>query len=191
MSTSTAESADSAAAVRKSSHYKIGYNIEDLRVPFKTDFEKDIEQSFDLTEEEKKSLLQTTSLDTANQREINQRNIGMLLKKYQRREGDTGSTEVQIAVLSEKIRYLTQHFALHNKDKKNKRGFQILQDRRRKLLKYLKRERFRTYQIIMRDFGLDEKALETYGQLPTNRPFLPKAPRTAADHRKVKLSKYQ
>lgn len=151
--------------------------------------EIDIENATDLSPDEKAVLLKVASIECANQKQINQRNIGMLIKKYQRREGDTGSAEVQIAVLSERIRYLQNHFSTHNKDRITKRGFQILVDRRRKLLKYLKGERFRTYQIVMRDFGLDEKALETFGQLPTTRPFLQKPKRTADDHRKVKLSK--
>lgn len=69
-----------------------------------------------------------------------------LIEQFQRHEGDTGSPEVQIALLSERINGLTDHFRLHTKDHHSRRGLLMLIGKRRSLLEYLKRkdpERFR------------------------------------------------
>jgi small subunit ribosomal protein S15 len=61
-----------------------------------------------------------------------------VIKEFATKEGDTGSSEVQIAVLSERIKNLTEHFKTHRKDHHSRRGLLILVGRRRRLLDYVK-----------------------------------------------------
>ncbi|NOZ13567.1 MAG: 30S ribosomal protein S15 [Acidobacteria bacterium] len=69
-------------------------------------------------------------------------------------ENDTGSPEVQIALLTERINYLTEHFKVHKKDHHSRRGLLKLVSRRRKLLDYLKRKDFKRYRDILNKLGL-------------------------------------
>ncbi len=62
-----------------------------------------------------------------------------LIAEYAVNQGDTGSPEVQVAVLSERIANLTEHFKIHKKDRHSRRGLLMMVSRRRKLLDYLKR----------------------------------------------------
>lgn len=63
-----------------------------------------------------------------------------IISKFRLHEKDTGSTEVQIALLSERINYLTEHFKLHKKDHHSRRGLLKLVNQRRRLIDYLKVE---------------------------------------------------
>jgi small subunit ribosomal protein S15 len=63
-----------------------------------------------------------------------------VVKKFARSEADTGSPEVQIALLSERISYLTEHFRAHVKDHHSRRGLLMLVSQRRRLLDYLKKK---------------------------------------------------
>tara|TARA_B100000674_G_C37276310_1_gene661199 strand:+ start:109 stop:378 length:270 start_codon:yes stop_codon:yes gene_type:complete len=63
-----------------------------------------------------------------------------LISKFSKNEKDTGSTTVQIAVLSERIKNLTEHFKSHNRDNHSKRGLVALVNKRKKLLKYLSKK---------------------------------------------------
>ena len=63
-----------------------------------------------------------------------------LIKEYQTKEGDTGSTGVQVALLTERINHLTAHLRMHRKDKHCLRGLLTLVGRRRRLLRYLRRK---------------------------------------------------
>ena len=65
------------------------------------------------------------AINTANSKQILKNKIHEAVKKYQIRDGDTGSTAVQIAALTEKIMNLTRHFAMHKKDHHGKRGFEV------------------------------------------------------------------
>jgi len=69
-------------------------------------------------------------------------------------ENDTGSPEVQIALLTERINYLTEHFKVHTKDHHSRRGLLKLVSQRRKLLDYLKRKEFKRYRDILNKLGL-------------------------------------
>ncbi len=69
-------------------------------------------------------------------------------------ENDTGSPEVQIALLTERINYLTEHFKVHKKDHHSRRGLLKLVSQRRKLLDYLKRKEFKRYRDILNKLGL-------------------------------------
>lgn len=121
---------------------------------------------------ELESIRDIHSLRTASSAEIRQVKKAAVIEHYQRREGDTGSTEVQVAVLTERINFLNFHLARFPKDVRLKRTLAILTSRRRKLLKYLRVHRFRTYQVMLRDLNIDEVALENEGRLTTTLPFL-------------------
>jgi small subunit ribosomal protein S15 len=77
-----------------------------------------------------------------------------LVKKYQTSEGDTGSTQVQIALLSERITELTDHLKEHKKDYDSRSGLLKLVGRRRRLLNYLAATSEETYQELIKDLGL-------------------------------------
>ncbi|MDO4776924.1 MAG: 30S ribosomal protein S15 [Cardiobacteriaceae bacterium] len=77
-----------------------------------------------------------------------------IIKKYQRAESDTGSTEVQIALLTARILDLQEHFNTHKKDFHSRRGLLKLVSSRRRLLDYLKRTNFESYRNLIADLGL-------------------------------------
>ena len=77
-----------------------------------------------------------------------------LIKKYATKEGDTGSTEIQVAVLTERILNLTEHFKSNNKDHHSRRGLLIMVGRRRRLLDYLKRKDQSRYEALIKSLGL-------------------------------------
>ena len=71
-----------------------------------------------------------------------------------RSEGDTGSAEVQVAVLTKRIADLTEHLKLHSKDHASRRGLLQMVGRRRRLLEYLKREDIERYREVIAKLGL-------------------------------------
>jgi len=77
-----------------------------------------------------------------------------LINKFKRSDTDTGSPEVQIAILTERINYLTEHFKFHKKDYSSRRGLLKLVNQRRKLLDYLKENSFSRYKDIIGKLGL-------------------------------------
>ena len=77
-----------------------------------------------------------------------------IIKKFSTHEKDTGSTEVQIALLTERIRYLTEHFKMHKKDHHSRRGLLKLVNQRRKLLNYLKEKNVDGYKKILKELNL-------------------------------------
>jgi small subunit ribosomal protein S15 len=77
-----------------------------------------------------------------------------LIKEYATAEGDTGSPEVQVAVLSERINNLTEHFKSHVKDNHSRRGLLKLVSQRRQLLDYLKRKDVARYNALIGRLGL-------------------------------------
>ncbi len=72
-----------------------------------------------------------------------------IIKKFGRKEGDTGSTEVQVAVLTAEIKHLTDHLREHKKDHSTRRGLLAKVNRRRKLLNYLKKENNDSYTSLV------------------------------------------
>ena len=76
------------------------------------------------------------------------------IDKYRGHETDTGSTRVQIALLTERINYLTEHFRGHAKDHHSRRGLLKMVGKRRRLLEYLKRTDVQGYRQIIADLGL-------------------------------------
>ena len=77
-----------------------------------------------------------------------------LIKKHGRAGGDTGSPEVQVAILTERITNLTDHFKTHAKDNHSRRGLLMMVNKRRALLDYLKREDESRYTDLIAKLGL-------------------------------------
>ena len=77
-----------------------------------------------------------------------------LTKEYQTHDTDTGSTEVQVAVISERIKQVTDHLRIHKKDVHSRRGLVGLVSKRRRLLKYLSNEDIGRYQTLISRLGL-------------------------------------
>jgi len=77
-----------------------------------------------------------------------------IIEKYRLHETDTGSPEVQIALLSERISYLTDHFKVHKKDHHSRRGLLKLVGQRRRLLDYLKAKDVERYKSLIGDLGI-------------------------------------
>jgi small subunit ribosomal protein S15 len=76
------------------------------------------------------------------------------INTYKRSEADTGTSEVQVALMTGRIKYLTEHFKIHKKDFHSRRGLQALVNKRRKLLKYLKRQDTARYTNLIQGLGL-------------------------------------
>jgi small subunit ribosomal protein S15 len=76
------------------------------------------------------------------------------VKKFARKKGDTGSPEVQIAVLTTRINHLTKHFDTHKKDHHSRRGLLMLVGNRRRLLNYLKNSNQNAYEKVLAELGL-------------------------------------
>jgi small subunit ribosomal protein S15 len=77
-----------------------------------------------------------------------------LIKEFARKEGDTGSPEVQVAVLTERIKNLTEHMGTHKKDFHSRRGLLAMVSQRRRLLDYLKSRNQPRYESIIQQLGL-------------------------------------
>ena len=77
-----------------------------------------------------------------------------IITKFGSNDKDSGSTEVQIALLTKRIVELTEHFKIHKKDHNSRRGLLKLVGQRRKLLKYLKRKNLESYRKLIKELGL-------------------------------------
>jgi small subunit ribosomal protein S15 len=77
-----------------------------------------------------------------------------VIKEHARSEGDTGSTEVQVAILTERIRNLTEHFKGHAKDNHSRRGLLMMVNKRRSLLDYLRKTEGDRYVALIAKLGL-------------------------------------
>lgn len=85
---------------------------------------------------------------------LTQEEKARIIAEYRRGEDDTGSAEVQIAVLSRRIAELTEHLKVHRKDHASRRGLLMLVGRRRRLLEYLKRQDIERYRDVIARLGL-------------------------------------
>ena len=77
-----------------------------------------------------------------------------LIKEFRHKEGDTGSPEVQVAILTERISNLTEHLKVHAKDHHSRRGLLIMVGQRRRLLDYTKRKGVNRYQALIKRLGI-------------------------------------
>ena len=78
----------------------------------------------------------------------------VLVNDFKQRDGDTGSSAVQVAMLTERINNLTEHFKIHKKDHHSRRGLLKMVSLRRRLLDYLKRENGEAYQDLVKRLSL-------------------------------------
>ena len=83
-----------------------------------------------------------------------QQRTEQLVAGYRRHEKDTGSPEVQVALLTDRITYLTEHFKTHEKDHHSRRGLLKLVGQRRRMLDYLRRQDFQRYKSVIERLGL-------------------------------------
>jgi len=77
-----------------------------------------------------------------------------MVERFRMHTADTGSTEVQVALLSQRITYLTEHFKIHVKDHHSRLGLLKLVGQRRRLLEYLKKNDFERYQSLIHRLGI-------------------------------------
>ena len=77
-----------------------------------------------------------------------------IIEKYGKHENDVGSTPVQVAILTERINHLREHFDRHKQDHHSRRGLLVMVGRRRRLLDYLKRKDVEQYRELIADLGL-------------------------------------
>ena len=77
-----------------------------------------------------------------------------IIKQYGSTEKDSGKTEVQVALLSERIKYLTEHFKTHKKDHHSRRGLMMMVGKRRRLLDYLVKKDIQRYRAIIKDLNI-------------------------------------
>lgn len=77
-----------------------------------------------------------------------------IIEKFKTHSTDTGSSEVQIALLTDRIKYLTEHFKVHKKDHHSRQGLLKLVGQRRSLLDYLKKKDINKYRLMLQELGL-------------------------------------
>lgn len=90
----------------------------------------------------------------ANRDSISKERVAELMKEYGKNEKDSGSAEVQVAILSERIRNLTEHLKVHKKDNHTRRGLMMLIGKRRGLLKYIKNRDIEEYRVLIKRLGI-------------------------------------
>ena len=90
----------------------------------------------------------------ANKFSISREKTAELVKEFGKGEGDSGSAEVQVAILSERIRNLTEHLKVHKKDNHTRRGLMMLIGKRRGMLKYIKNRNIDEYRELIKKLGI-------------------------------------
>ncbi|MBE6466094.1 30S ribosomal protein S15 [Denitrobacterium detoxificans] len=90
----------------------------------------------------------------ADKLSISKERVAELMKEYGKNENDSGSAEVQVAILSERIRNLTEHLKTHKKDNHSRRGLMMLIGKRRGLLKYIKNRDITEYRELIKKLGI-------------------------------------
>lgn len=129
-----------------------------------------------LTEDVKEAMFRVASFQNASKKEILARRIKNIIEKYQRFPGDTGSTEVQVAVISERLEHLRTLQKEFKKDMVTKRAMTKYFHQRRKLMKYLKRERFDKYNLMLVDYNITEEEIWEWGHLPGRKQVFTRYP---------------
>ena len=81
-----------------------------------------------------------------------------IINEFKTHEGDTGSPEVQVAILTKRINHLVEHLKLHKKDHHTQRGLLLLVGNRKRLMKYVQTKSMDRYSALSRKLGLKEKA---------------------------------
>jgi small subunit ribosomal protein S15 len=97
-------------------------------------------------------------LETASKAELNKIELARVRKEFAKWSADSGSSGVQIAALTAKIAYMTEHLKVHKKDKHGRFGLAQMLERRKKLLKYLRRTDATTYETVITTLGLKDRS---------------------------------
>ena len=90
----------------------------------------------------------------ADKLSISKERTAELIKEFGKNESDSGSAEVQVAILSERIRNLTEHLKVHKKDNHTRRGLMMLSGKRRGLLKHIKEQDIEEYRALIKKLGI-------------------------------------
>lgn len=90
----------------------------------------------------------------ANKDSISKERTQELIAEYGKNAQDSGSAEVQVAILTERIRNLTEHLKVHKKDNHTRRGLMMLLGKRRGLLKYIKNRNIEEYRTLIKQLGI-------------------------------------
>lgn len=90
----------------------------------------------------------------ADKLSISKERVAELIKEYGKNEQDSGSAEVQVAILTERIKNLTEHLKVHKKDNHSRRGLMMLIGKRRGLLKYIKNRDIEEYRALIKRLGI-------------------------------------
>ena len=90
----------------------------------------------------------------ADRLSVTRERVAEIVKEYGKNEQDTGSAEVQVAILSERIRNLTEHLKMHKKDHHTRRGLLMLVGKRRRLLVYIKNRDIEEYRALIKKLGI-------------------------------------
>lgn len=90
----------------------------------------------------------------ADRNSISKERTEELIKEYGKGTGDSGSAEVQVAIMSERIKNLTEHLKTHKKDHHTRRGLMMLIGKRRRLLKYIKSRDIEEYRSLIKSLGI-------------------------------------
>ncbi len=117
-----------------------------------------------IPQSEDNNVEKVLSVNTANKKGELKLRISDVIKRYQAHPTDRGSTAVQIAILTEKIGNLARHFTTNKKDKHSMRGFQGLINKRRSLMKYMKRNDFDGFLSVVKSLGLEKEATQLGGR---------------------------
>eukprot|EP00941_MAST-03F_sp_MAST-3F-sp1_P000869 g869.t1 len=115
-------------------------------------------------------MMRTVDVNNASQPEVNKYNIHQAIKKFQRFPGDTGSSEVQIAVLTEKIMYMEDHLRANRQDKHSRRGLVAMVSKRNRLMKYLRKKDFATYKEVLYQLNLKDVIREKFDYPTAKQP---------------------
>ena len=90
----------------------------------------------------------------ADRLSVSKERVAELMKEYGKGENDSGSAEVQVAILTERIRNLTEHLKVHKKDNHTRRGLMMLIGKRRGMLKYIKDRNIDEYRSLIKRLGI-------------------------------------
>lgn len=151
-------------------------------------------------ENRKEAMLRILNLKNASSNDRLKLAIDMARKEFQRKEGDTGSSEVQAAIATVRIHMMAQHCKDHKKDNANLRQLRILVQQRQGMLKYLKRENSERYYwtitklgltdpSIAREFNLDRLYLQEYNFFEDGKQLVKESKQAASNRRKEERKK--
>ena len=90
----------------------------------------------------------------ADRLSVTRERVAEIVKEYGKNEQDTGSAEVQVAILTERIRNLTEHLKMHKKDHHTRRGLLMLVGKRRRMLVYIKNRDIEEYRALIKKLGI-------------------------------------